>query len=96
MLLPGAVAEEVPARLLPQLHPRAVLIDLRTVLENASREECNYFVLRALAVPAAHVSGIFVMRDTQEWCPMGTDGWPASPWLGHLGHCGQGAHLWGA
>ena len=61
----AAAAAEVPARLLPQLHPYAVLIDIQAVWRDAGREERNSFVLKALAVPAADVSGIYVVPETQ-------------------------------
>ena len=62
---PAAAAADVPARLLPQLHPCAVLIDIHAVWRDAGREERSSFVLKALAVPAADVSGIYVVPETQ-------------------------------
>ncbi len=62
---PTAVAAEGPARLIPQLHPHAVLIDLQAVLREPSREERNSFVLNALAVPATAVAGIYMVPESQ-------------------------------
>ena len=48
-----------------ELHPFAVLIDLKAVRPNVNKDERNRFVLRDLQVPALAVSGIYAVPTTQ-------------------------------